>query len=178
MISARRMSTCGAVAAGLLAAAPSVGAQTPGVTCNLYGPRHTCEPYLLYPLGQDLRLTVQSAGAEERQLKDKSDRLDTLGQLFAALRACWTPPPGEDARPGMEVSIRLSFDRGGNILGEPRFTYTTHGVTQEQRNTYRRAVVDSLNRCTPLPLSAGLGGAIAGRPLSIRFIDNRKLRGA
>jgi hypothetical protein len=178
MISARRMSTCGAVAAGLLAAAPSVGAQTPGVTCNLYGPTHTCEPYLLYPLGQDLRLTVQSAGAEERQLKDKSDRLDTLGQLFAALRACWTPPPVEDARPGMEVSIRLSFDRGGNILGEPRFTYTTHGVTQEQRNTYRRAVVDSLNRCTPLPLSAGLGGAIAGRPLSIRFIDNRKLRGA
>jgi hypothetical protein len=178
MISARRITACGAIAAGVIAAAFAAVAQTPGVTCNLYGPTRTCEPYLLYPLGQDLRLTVQSAGAAEGQQKGRGERLDTLGQLFAALRACWTPPLVDDARPGMEVSIRLSFDRGGNILGEPRFTYTTHGVTQEQRNTYRRAVVDSLNRCTPLPLSAGLGGAIAGRPLSIRFIDNRKIRGA
>ena len=121
---------------------------------------------------------MQSRKAGDQREHSDSDRLNTLQDLFAALRACWTPPPEEDMRPGMEVSIRLSFDRAGNILGEPRFTYTTRDVTQAQRNTYRRAVVDSLNRCTPLPLTAGLGGAIAGRPLSIRFVDNRKLRGA
>jgi hypothetical protein len=177
MTSAAGIAASGAIAAGLLVGMPPGGAQ-PGVTCNLYGPRHTCEPYLLYPPGQDLRLTVQSRKAGDQREHSDGDRLNTLQDLFAALRACWTPPPEEDMRPGMEVSIRLSFDRAGNILGEPRFTYTTRDVTQAQRNTYRRAVVDSLNRCTPLPLTAGLGGAIAGRPLSIRFVDNRKLRGA
>ena len=177
MRSANRMTACGAIAAGVAAMASAASAQ-PGVTCNLYGPTDTCDPYLLYPFGEDLRLTVQSRGAGEHRMPKDDERLNTLKHLFAALRACWTPPPIENARPGMEVSIRLSFDRGGNILGEPRFTYTTRDVTPDQRNTYRRAVVDSLNRCTPLPLSPGLGSAIAGRPLSIRYIDNRKLRGA
>jgi hypothetical protein len=169
------MIVCGGLAAGMAAMAPPAGAQ-PGVTCNLYGPTHTCDPYLLYPPGQDLRLTVQSRSG--RGVRKDGERLNTLQELFAALRTCWTPPPIDGARSGMEVSVRLSFDRGGNIIGEPRFTYTTRDATQEQREIYRRAVLDSLNRCAPLPLTAGLGGAIAGRPIAIRYIDNRKLPGA
>jgi hypothetical protein len=31
----------------------------------------------------------------------------------------------------------------------------------------------ALERCAPMPLSKGMAGAIAGRPIAIRFIDDR-----
>jgi hypothetical protein len=40
--------------------------------------------------------------------------------------------------------------------------------------TYRSAATDMLDCCQPLPLTAGLGGAIAGRPFIISIIDDRK----
>jgi hypothetical protein len=41
------------------------------------------------------------------------------------------------------------------------------------RRTYLDAITASLKRCTPLPFTPGLGGALAGRPIAIRFIDDR-----
>ena len=38
---------------------------------------------------------------------------------------------------------------------------------------YQRAAVDMLNRCTPLPITKELGGAIAGRPFVIPIVDTR-----
>jgi hypothetical protein len=35
-----------------------------------------------------------------------------------------------------------------------------------------------LKRCAPLPFTQSLGGAVAGRPFIVRFIDNRKLKQA
>jgi hypothetical protein len=32
-----------------------------------------------------------------------------------------------------------------------------------------------LKRCTPLHFSAGMGGAVAGRPIAIRFVDDRTI---
>jgi hypothetical protein len=43
------------------------------------------------------------------------------------------------------------------------------------RDTYRDAVDAALERCTPLHFSAGMGGAVAGRPIAIRFVDERAL---
>ena len=34
---------------------------------------------------------------------------------------------------------------------------------------YRVAVMEALQRCTPLPFTEALGGAIAGRPLAVPF---------
>jgi hypothetical protein len=36
------------------------------------------------------------------------------------------------------------------------------------------AITAALERCTPLPFTDGLGGAVAGRPIAIRFVDNRE----
>jgi hypothetical protein len=143
--------------------------------CSVFGPV-PCIPEVVYPPGQDLRLTVNSRAGEEARPLNDGDELNTLRDLFGALRACWTPPALDHARAGMEISVRLSFDRSGNIIGSPRFTYSTRNASDEQRELYRRAVVDSLTRCTPLPLTQGLGGAIAGRPIAIRYIDNRAFR--
>lgn len=162
------------MASALALPAGSLAQTRPGLDCNLFGPTQTCEPYLLYPPGGELRATFGSGQPKER-LRNEG-RLETLRDLFAALRACWHPPDLEHARPGMDLTIRFSFKRDGNILGKPRFTYVNRAATREQQDRYRLAVVESLMSCTPLQLAPGLGGAIAGRPIVIRFIDNRNTR--
>jgi hypothetical protein len=98
------------------------------------------------------------------------NRLDEIGPL---LSRCLQLPPSDLFRPGMRVTLRLAFTRDGAILGEPRFTFTTPGVAAEIRAAYQRAMVDMLDRCTPLPITKELGGAIAGRPFVIPLVDTR-----
>ena len=74
------------------------------------------------------------------------------------------------------IAPNRAVDTGG-IIGEPRVTYSTPGVDDDTRQAYRRAIKQALDRCTPLPFSAGMGGAIAGRPIAIRFVDNRNQQG-
>ena len=100
----------------------------------------------------------------EHRLKRKEEELALLG----------TMPDDEVARPGMRITIRVAFTRDGTILGEPRFTFSTPGVSPEVRAVYQRAVVDMLNRCTPLPITRELGDAIAGRPFVIPIVETRK----
>jgi hypothetical protein len=104
---------------------------------------------------------------------DGEHKLDNIAGLFAALRGCWVPPSEDEARPGMQMAVRFSFKRSGEIIGTPRVTYVTPDAPQQARDTYRNAVTASLERCTPMPFSKGLGGAIAGRPIAIRYVDNR-----
>jgi hypothetical protein len=33
----------------------------------------------------------------------------------------------------------------------------------------------ALKRCTPLHFTDGMGGAVAGRPIAIRFVDSRTI---
>src|SRR5262249_4873338 len=103
----------------------------------------------------------------------KQHRLNTIGDMFAALRACWEPPAKDDSRAGTQMSVRLSFKRNGEPVGPPRVTYVSPGTSADVRKTYLAAVTASLKRCMPLQFSNGLGGALAGRPIAIRFIDDR-----
>jgi hypothetical protein len=148
-----------------------------------------CFPQFLPPIGQDLRLTIIStddsdsantpAGANKST--DDTDKtahgksLDSILEMYAALRACWTPPPKDEARHGMEYTIRFAFRRDGEITAPPRRTYSSHEAPDEVRDTYRDAVGAALKRCTPLHFSRGMAGAVAGRPIAIRFVDERTL---
>lgn len=144
----------------------------PGITCGLFGPTFTCPPYLLYGPGQELQVTVLAHQAEDASRAAAA--LHRLRDLIAALRSCWRPPAIEEGRPGMELTARLSFRRDGSIFGSPRFTYMSRQATAPQRELYRSTVLEGLQDCAPLPLSQGLGGAIAGRPIVIRYIDDRR----
>jgi hypothetical protein len=138
-----------------------------------------CLPEMNVPIGENLQLTVERRGRDEAPENAKPDHpLATLRDLFAALRACWTPPPISESYPGMEMSVRISFKRSGEIFALPRMTYSTPGVSQEIRDTYLLAIANSLAACTPLRLTDELGGAIAGRPLLIRDMDGRGARHA
>lgn len=144
--------------------------------CSLldHGP---CIPEIDYPYGQDLRLTVQSVPPERDAAKYRrpDHDLGTIADLFAALRACWSPPPEAAAREGMQMSVRFSFRRTGEMIAAPRMTFATAGASSDTRATYLKAINASLDACLPLKFTDGLGGALAGRPIAIRYVDNRAL---
>jgi hypothetical protein len=104
--------------------------------------------------------------------------IDTIQQVFAALEACWIPPVLDQSRPGMQITAMVTFTRKGEIFGKPRITYETPQATDDERLAYRIAMAEALRRCNPLPFTDALGNALAGRPMTIRFIDNRKLKQA
>lgn len=100
-------------------------------------------------------------------------KIDNLQQLFARLKSCWKSPAQERGKPGIEITVLVTFTRSGDILGEPKITYESKYATDDERLMYRIAVAETLQRCTPLPLTNGLGNALAGRPFRIRFDDRR-----
>jgi len=136
-----------------------------------------CIPEIFYPYGQNLQLTVQTVPPQDQAEKyRKPDHdLDTIGDLFAALRSCWAPPPADTAREGMQMSVRFSFKKTGEIIATPQVTYATAGVPADTRATYLKAINESLTACMPLKFTGELGGALAGRPIAIRYVDNRDL---
>jgi hypothetical protein len=98
--------------------------------------------------------------------------VDNLSELFTRLGRCWQPPPASRANP-IDITVLVSFKRSGDILGHPRITFESEQATDNDRLMYRVAVMEALQRCTPIPFTAGMAGAIAGRPIAIRF-HNRK----
>jgi len=140
--------------------------------------RGPCIPEIDYPYGENLQLTVETVPPQDDAAKyQKPDHdLDTIGDLFAALRSCWSPPPVDAAREDMQMTVRFSFNRSGGIIGAPRLTYATAGASADIRSAYLKAINASLDACMPLKFSGGLGGALAGRPIAIRYVDNRELK--
>jgi hypothetical protein len=98
----------------------------------------------------------------------EAQQIDSLKEIFATLYRCWKPPPHSQAGPG-EITVMVSFNREGAILGRPRITFEAEGMSDNDRLTYRLSVMQALQRCTPLPFSEALGGAVAGRPLTLRL---------
>src|SRR5579864_6635713 len=144
---------------------------TPGF-CGVYsGPN--CTPDIVYPLNEVPVLKVKGhVGPSEPLDRDRpADRIDELGPL---LSQCLELPPEGEAREGMRVTLKLAFKRDGELIAAPRFTYTTHEAAQDVEAAYRQAARDMLKRCAPLPITDGLGAAIAGRPLVVAIIDARK----
>jgi hypothetical protein len=54
-------------------------------------------------------------------------------------------------------------------------TYASHDAPAAKRDIYRIAIDAALKRCTPLHFSMGMAGAVAGRPIAIRFVDERTI---
>lgn len=147
---------------------------TPSV-CSVFnsGP---CFPEINYPAGQNLQLTVLTPALDDTAPANDApppSELNTLADLFAALRACWQPPPVGEARADMQITVKISFKRSGALFAAPTVTFATPGIPADVRELYRKAVADSLDACTPFKFTDALGGAVAGRPILVRYIDKR-----
>lgn len=112
-----------------------------------------------------LALAAPAARAEPGQV-------DNIKDVLARLNGCWRPPPLSRANP-IDITVIFSFNRAGEIMGHPRITYESEQATDSDRLAYRIAVMQALQRCTPMPFTEGMAGAVAGHPFAIRFRNRR-----
>jgi hypothetical protein len=127
--------------------------------------------------GIALLVAAALPGAASGGATAPKEPLNTLADIRQAIRGCWEWPPASEVGAGMDLTLRLSFKRNGEIFGA-RITYEARNVSQEERNLYHGALLRALMLCSPLPVTDSLGGAIAGRPFTFRFHDTRKQRKA
>ena len=106
--------------------------------------------------------------AEEKQV-------NTIKEVFEHLGTCWKPPPASRAK-AMDITIIVSFNRSGAIMGHPRITYESPEATDDDRLAYRVAVMEALQRCTPMPFTESMAGAVAGHPFAVRFLNHPKTK--
>ena len=99
-------------------------------------------------------------------------QVNTIKDVVAKLLTCWKPPPPSRANP-IDITVLVSFNRAGDILGHPKITYESEQATENDRVEYRIAVMETLQRCTPMPFTEAMAGAVAGRPFAVQF-RNRK----
>jgi hypothetical protein len=109
---------------------------------------------------------VGPSHAEDKQV-------NTIKEVIEHLGTCWKPPPASRAKP-MDITIIVSFNRSGAIMGHPRITYESPEATDDDRLAYRVAVMEALQRCTPMPFTESMAGAVAGHPFAVRFRNQPK----
>jgi hypothetical protein len=111
-------------------------------------------------------VSMASAQTEPQQVNSIKD-------VIAKLGTCWRPPPPSRANPDVEITVIVSFRRDGTILGHPKITYESEQATDNDRLVYRIAVMETLQRCTPMPFTEAMAGAVAGRPFAVKFHNRR-----
>ena len=98
----------------------------------------------------------------------QAHQVNTIRDVFTRLRACWRPPPAGRAH-AIDITVVVSFNRDGDILGHPRISYESAEASDDDRLQYRIAVMEALQRCTPMPFTETMAGAAAGRPFAVQF---------
>ena len=90
-------------------------------------------------------------------------QVNTIKDVFQKLYGCWKPPPLSAATP-MDITVILSFTRKGDILGRPKITYELPKATDNDRLAYRVAVMEALQRCSPMPFTDAMGAPLPAIP--------------
>ena len=73
-------------------------------------------------LPESLALTIDSRKAGAGTTPAPDAPINSISELFAALRACWAPPAREQAQEGMQMTVRFSFRRTGEVMAPPFVT--------------------------------------------------------
>lgn len=100
-------------------------------------------------------------------------RVDRIRDIFPAIRACWRMPAAHGPS-GSELTLRFSFKRAGVLIGPPRITYSRLQGDRDSHRLFVASVLAAIDNCLPLAFTDGFGAAVAGRPITIRFVDDRR----
>jgi hypothetical protein len=142
-------------------------------SCGVFG--GPCSPQVVLLVGNVPVLKVAGHAGPPAPV-DRDHPLDRLDEIAPLLSKCLEPPPDGESQTGMELALRFAFKRNGELLADPRFTYTTHGAPEHMKAAWHAAALEMLRRCAPLPITEKLGGAIAGRPLVVAIRETRDLK--
>jgi hypothetical protein len=91
---------------------------------------------------------------------------NTLRELYPLLTRCWRAPPGSE---GSTITVGITLKRDGTMFGQPTITYSKLTGDADMQKRFVASALAALAACTPLAITDGLGGAIAGRRIFIRF---------
>jgi hypothetical protein len=149
----------------LVAGLGPASAQVPGVP--IWPPEQERDGFFdpPLPLSQEITGVIRASVAAAPVV-----RIERIRDVFPAIRACWSPAGQGDG----QLTVRLAFRRDGTIMGAPRVTYSKL-AEPEARRSFGERVFAAIDRCAPLPFSASFGAAVAGRPFTFRFIDDRSI---
>jgi hypothetical protein len=93
---------------------------------------------------------------------------NTLKDMFDQLSSCLSREAGEGRR-GAEMTLRFSLRRDGSLIGKPHITYSRLPKDEADKRRVMENIAFAMDRCLPVKITDGLGGAIAGRMMSYRF---------
>ena len=128
-------------------------------------------------LAQRTTLAIEIRGTNANPARPTAP-VNNLQELSAALAACWSPPPADRERGPVDVIFQVSFKRSGELFGKPRIVEFVRPVTPEERGRYYAAVAEAIDRCSQMPFTEKMGGAVAGRVFRVNFIDLRNSKQA
>lgn len=94
---------------------------------------------------------------------------NTMRDLFMALNQCLLQAPPGVA--GSEITIVFSLKRDGSLLGRPRISHAKLLGDPDAQRSFSAGDLAAFGKCLPLGVTDGLGGAIAGRPLSAGIVS-------
>jgi hypothetical protein len=103
----------------------------------------------------------------------EAQQVNNIREAIQRFRSCWKPPPASQAHSGIDITVIVSFTRAGEILGHPKITYESEQADDNDRLQYRIAVMEALQRCTPMPFTDSMAGAVAGRPFAVQFHNGK-----
>jgi hypothetical protein len=115
---------------------------------------------------QKIRIIASLAFLAASPSEARSAPANTLPDLWRELSACVKASPGDSA--GSELTIIFALKRDGSLLGKPRITHSHLLGDADAQNAFVAGAIGALAKCLPISITDDLGGAIAGRPLSIR----------
>ena len=128
-------------------------------------------------LAQGAILQMEIRNSNPRPVRPSAP-INNLDDLMVAFVGCWSPPPLEGNRRPLDLTFQVSFKRSGELFGKPRMIDFARPVTDEERQIYYTAVAEAIERCATMPFTDSMGGAVAGRPFRVNFLDRRNSRKA
>jgi hypothetical protein len=115
---------------------------------------------------QKIRIIASLAFLTASPIEARSAPANTLPDLWRELSAC-VKGPGDSA--GSELTIVFALKRDGSLFGKPRITHSHLLGDADAQSAFVSGAIGALAKCLPISITDDLGGAIAGRPLSIRI---------
>jgi len=100
--------------------------------------------------------------------------VNSLHDLWQALGTCVRRALVAPQAAGSEVTVLFTLKRDGSLQGKPRITYSRLIGDKIDQQTFVAASLSAIASCFPLPMTNGMGGAIAGRPLRFRLASGSR----
>lgn len=99
---------------------------------------------------------------------------NTLHDLWEALGACARHAQVAREAAGSEITVLFTLKRDGSLQGKPRITYARLVGASDQQRAFIAASLSAIAGCFPIPITDGLGGAMAGRPIRFRIVSGSR----